>query len=229
MESAFLCLKKHDITKAYDILELVLEHNPQCAKAYVGKVLALRNLSKEKDLNRVNPEFAYSPEYIKAMDYASGEYKEQLVAYKNESEYQYALLCVNANDSSMSVRKDELKTALEIFERLGDYKDSQKFLKAYSNVLSLLEKTETVCGKVPQNLQKGAKKVMTLKSVILSTVILIILICFAGRFLLDIVPECIGSPDPMVIVFILVFLLGLVFFVVIIIRNLISLVRRGKN
>ena len=107
--------------------EQILDINPECAMAYVDKLMIAHKISKQEDLGKLNGRFDSEKDFQRAISFAEPSLKNTLVGYndaitarKNEEEYTSALSAYeNAGNEGSTYEK-----IAERLRKLGDYKDS---------------------------------------------------------------------------------------------------------
>ena len=129
LRRAFLFLEDGDFDSADEYAEKVLDNNPECAEAYVVKVLAEFGFKKESSLSYWNAPLDKNPNFLKAVRFASPEYRTKLEGYNKE-----------IIERLETTRKDAVYTrglefmsshaydeAIDCFEKIPTHKDA--FLK----------------------------------------------------------------------------------------------------
>ena len=126
LRRAFIFLEDGEFDDADEYAEKVLDINPECAEAYVVKLLVELKLKKPSDLAGCKAPFANSNNYQKAIRFASPEYRETIEGYNNA--------VIKRIDTA---RKDEVYArgvelmklrrydeAIQYFQKISTYKDS---------------------------------------------------------------------------------------------------------
>lgn len=142
LKRAYIFLKDGIWDRANEYFEKVLDVEPENAKAYVGLLLCDLQIKTEEELSTTEKEFHENYYYRKALEFASAEYKQTLLAMKQEQLYQSAK---RAYDYAAS--EDAYKSAESLFISISGYKDadtmSQKCAeKAETARLKALERAE---------------------------------------------------------------------------------------
>lgn len=123
LERAFMFLEDGDWDKADIYCESVLDQNPKCAEAYLGKLMAEVKIRKEEDLSKAKEPLDQSDNYRKVMRFADESLRERLSNAKevqhNEQLYAEAMACMTAASDEEACRN-----AAQKFSSLGNYKDS---------------------------------------------------------------------------------------------------------
>ena len=83
LRRAYLFLEDGNFDSADEYAEKVLDINPECAEAYVVKLLIELGLKKTSDFAMYKKPFSESPNYQKAIRFASPEYREIVEGYNN--------------------------------------------------------------------------------------------------------------------------------------------------
>lgn len=123
LERAFMFLEDGDWDKADIYCESVLDQNPKCAEAYLGKLMAEVEIRKKEDLSKAKEPLDRSDNYRKVMRFADESLRERLSNAKevqhNEQLYAEAMACMTAASD-----EDACRNAAQKFYSLGSYKDS---------------------------------------------------------------------------------------------------------
>ena len=144
LRRVFLFLEDKNWQEADEYCEKVLDLDPENAMAYVGKLMAELQVSKEENLANCEEPFDNSNNYQKAVRFADDELKTKLVGYVNtikdrneerkrmEEErrlnalYNEALEMITKAKSS---NIDYLETAAHILTSISSYKNSEHLLR----------------------------------------------------------------------------------------------------
>lgn len=123
LERAFMFLEDGDWDKADIYCESVLDQNPKCAEAYLGKLMAEVKIRKKEDLSKAKEPLDQSDNYRKVMRFADESLRESLSKAKelqhNEQLYTEAMACMTAASDEEAYRN-----AAQKFYSLGSYKDA---------------------------------------------------------------------------------------------------------
>lgn len=123
LERAFMFLEDGDWDKADIYCESVLDQNPKCAEAYLGKLMAEVKIRKKEDLSKAKEPLDQSDNYRKVMCFADESLRERLSNAKevqhNEQLYAEAMACMTAASDEEAYRN-----AAQKFYSLGSYKDA---------------------------------------------------------------------------------------------------------
>lgn len=123
LERAFMFLEDGDWTKADIYCESVLDQEPKCAEAYLGKLMAEVKVRKKEDLSKAKEPLDQTDNYSKVMRFADESLRESLSKAKelqhNEQCYTEAVACMAAASD-----EDAYRSASQKFLLLGSYKDS---------------------------------------------------------------------------------------------------------
>ena len=116
-------LEDGDWDKADIYCESVLDQNPKCAEAYLGKLMAEVKIRKKEDLSKAKEPLDQSDNYRKVMRFADESLRERLSNAKevqhNEQLYAEAMACMTAASDEEAYRN-----AAQKFYSLGGYKDA---------------------------------------------------------------------------------------------------------
>lgn len=151
-------LEDSDWKSANEYCEKVLDIDPECAEAYLGKLMADMKASKMEDLsgtaiidqeNNFKKILRYGDErLVKEITHISEQNQRRLqirkiiyvldaVAKRTEKEYASAI-----REMSRMVSSSECKDVYDAFKMLGDYKDSEKLAKECIERCHEIEKQE---------------------------------------------------------------------------------------
>lgn len=123
LERAFMFLEDGDWDKADIYCESVLDQNPKCAEAYLGKLMAEVEIRKKEDLSKAKEPLDRSDNYRKVTRFADESLREHLSNAKevqhNEQLYAEAMACMTAASDEEAYRN-----AAQKFSSLGSYKDA---------------------------------------------------------------------------------------------------------
>lgn len=105
LKRAFMFLEDGEWSNADAYCEKILDMNPECSKAYIGKLMAEKHISKEEYLKDCNQTLETDKNYQKAVRFAEDNLKNKLISYNTE----------------IAIRMDENSKALKPFmEYLND-------------------------------------------------------------------------------------------------------------
>ena len=127
---AFIFLEDGDWGKADGFCEQVLNLNPTCAEAYLGKVMAEAQVHKREELAGCSAPFWQSNNFQKAMRFGDDSLRTELQGYldiidirNKEAAYQYAVSVVEK-----ATTEEDYRLAAERFGRIIGYKDAEAYL-----------------------------------------------------------------------------------------------------
>ena len=130
LERAFMFLEDGDFKSAEEYCEKVLDIEPKCAQAYLGKLMAELRVRMCEDLRNCAEPFDTNNNYQKVLRFADDKLKSELTRYieyiKNRNELENLEKFYSNAKSSMNSAKfpDEWKSAAELFDSISDFKDS---------------------------------------------------------------------------------------------------------
>ena len=138
LKRVFMFLEDGDWNRADDFCEQVLNINPECAEAYVGKLMAGLHARTRADLKDCATPFVSSNNYQKALRFGNDLLQEELKGYisyiekrNRENAYNAALAKMNS-----ACTEAEYNHAADLLGAFGDYKDAKEL------VTECLEKAE---------------------------------------------------------------------------------------
>ena len=116
---ACLFLEDKNFDRANEYFDRILDIDPECAKAYMGKVFAKEKVcGKEELISRVAG-FDDSGDYEKAVRFAKGEEKAQYEEIQKERQYRMIM-----RDKNWAPGAQHLRRVAVRFRELGEYKDA---------------------------------------------------------------------------------------------------------
>lgn len=128
IKRAFLLLEEADWTKADELLEKVLNIDPENAQAYVGKLMIEVKVNKEENLAKRPVDYSQSSNYIKAVRFGDENLKSTLSNYCDTAKEQFT-------------RKEEERTKKEETERIK--KKKYALINEYNTIVEQISKKET--------------------------------------------------------------------------------------
>ncbi len=147
LKRAFIFLEDGDWSSADEYCEKVLDLDPECAQAYLGKLLAELKLNNESALANLGKEFIQMNNCQKAIRYGDDDLKLKLEKYNKQAIYNGAEKAMGSAETDIDFR-----SAGKIFEQLGGYSDSKQkaeecekiaLEKLYNRAVSSLNSAET--------------------------------------------------------------------------------------
>lgn len=144
LERAFMFLEDGDWQSADEYCEKVLDQDPKCARAYLGKLMAEIKVKEQADLINSDEPFDKSNNYAKAIRFGDPElaaYLETCTTTIKERNETRRLNTIYAKGIALLEKaKDEghFREAAEVFLQIPHWKDSQKLAD------ECIEKAETL-------------------------------------------------------------------------------------
>ncbi len=127
LKRVFLCLEDQDFSKASELLENVLNVDPECAEAYIAKLMIEKKLGSKELLYSLDCDLNENSTFIKAKRFADAAYTAVLEEYRNESMYRWAKGLKNTGKQRADVAI--IDEAIEILSTIDFYKDSAEVIK----------------------------------------------------------------------------------------------------
>ncbi|MBE6037165.1 MAG: hypothetical protein E7223_06125 [Clostridiales bacterium] len=151
LRRAELFLEDKEWRSAADYCQKALDLDPENSKAYVGLLLVSLQLSREEDLVRVPVPFHENKYMLKALRFASPEYKEILLSYLKENRQFRLQQSVNQAQAMLTAAQkpaDILKVR-ELLQQISSQTDVSGLLSQCDEKETLLRQkaTETAAGK----------------------------------------------------------------------------------
>ena len=127
LKRAFMFLEDGDWDSADEYCEKVLDIDPECAEAYLGKLMVELKVSLKQDLKNCLEPFSQRNYFKKVMRFADEHLQGELQGYMDyivnrnlENAYKNAVHMMNVADA-----EDDYKKAAGEFQKLQEYKDSK--------------------------------------------------------------------------------------------------------
>lgn len=120
LKRAFLFLEDGDWDNADAYCEKVLDLDPECAQAYLGKLLAKLHLNKAENLPNVRRDFSNSDNYKKAIRFGDSAFKKKIEDYNKQATYNGAI-------GQMKTAKSDVDfcAAKVAFEQIINFSDAK--------------------------------------------------------------------------------------------------------
>lgn len=133
LKRAFMFLEDGDWSSADEYCEKVLDIDPECAEAYLGKLMVELKVNKKEDLKDQAEPFDDNNNYQKAVRFARESLKTSLIGYTKHINQKIAN---KQKDEILAKGKSYLKyetiylyeAAIELFESISGYKDADEQL-----------------------------------------------------------------------------------------------------
>ena len=122
LRRAFMFLEDDEFERADDLLEMVLDQDPENAKAYLGKLMVKLHVHTEEELMQCSSVISEDPHFKKACRFADDEFRAVLIGYN-----QAILDCLSAEiySSAKSLYESgEYTEAGKLFREIPNYKDA---------------------------------------------------------------------------------------------------------
>ena len=130
IKRTFLFLEDGDWVNADEYSEKILDIDPECAEAYLAKLMVTFRVSKQEDLKDSAQPFDDDNNYKKAVRFANEELRSSLEGYieyinvRNENARLESIYIRALNVMNESNTEDSYKKVAKIFESISEYKDS---------------------------------------------------------------------------------------------------------
>ncbi len=132
LKRAFIFLEDGDWQSADEYCERVLDQDPECAEAYLGKLMAELQCPRRELLKDQEGTFEDQSNYIKAIRFADATLHEQLagitsyIKERNENKRLCALYSYATNAMEASKTAADYHVAAECFQRIAGYRDANE-------------------------------------------------------------------------------------------------------
>ncbi len=128
LKRVFIFLEDGDFDSADEYCEKVLDINPECAEAYLGKVMAELKVRNKNALAKQAEPFSDNKNFQKAVRYATNEQKleyqgyiDTIITANSEKAYQHALSKMEEAETD-----NDFLLAADLFKKISGYKDADE-------------------------------------------------------------------------------------------------------
>ena len=135
LKRVFMFLEDGEFDEADEYCEKILDIDPECAQAYLGKLMAELKVRKQENLIQCEKPFDDNNNYSKIIRFGDKELTEQVNNYIEEINkrcvYEKAVSLMNKalNTVNRISRKTFLKEAIQEFEKIKGFKDSEDLIE----------------------------------------------------------------------------------------------------
>ena len=135
LKRAFMFLEDGDWSSANEYCEKVLDIDPECARAYLGKLMAELKVKTEDTLCDCSEPFDNYDNYAKVMRFADAALQTKLkqdiehINIRNENERLEGVYTRAKNAMSSAKIENQYKAAAQLFKSVGEYKDAESLAK----------------------------------------------------------------------------------------------------
>ncbi len=194
LKRTFMFLEDGDFARADEFCEQVLNLDPECAEAYLGKLLVDLKVCKQSDLKNCVEPFNTNSFYQKITRFADAKLTNKLkedISYINErneiarkdSVYEKAISIYQKSETAYRYKKRELyEEAYKLLDSISDWKDSSqisKEIKALDDALRIEdEEKEAALEKLETERKLKVKRGLTFGISISTAVILFLIVLF---------------------------------------------------
>ena len=129
LERGKLFLEDGDWQSADEYFDRVLDINPKCAEAYLGKLMAKRNVQKEEQLVQTGQYLTEDPDYQKALRFASTQEKQRWEDYQRAIVYAKAMDLKSREKEyayGFGVANSDYTQAAELFQSIAGFRDAEE-------------------------------------------------------------------------------------------------------
>ncbi|MBR7164736.1 MAG: WG repeat-containing protein [Clostridia bacterium] len=138
LKRAFMFLEDGEWALADEYCEKVLDQDPECSEAYLGKLMAELKVRKREGLKDCAESFDASRHYQKILRFANEDLKNELESYIEQ--IRDALYSELYSKAVMMLEKGYLFAAIRALEQIENYKDSKVLLdEARSKIKSRIQ------------------------------------------------------------------------------------------
>ncbi len=144
LKRAFLFLEDGDWNSANEYCEKVLDINPECAEAYLGKLMAELKVPRKEELGDCKQPFDDSSNYQKAMRFGTPALKDELEKCIEYAKNNYNIEIYNNAVNQMNEAKtvSAYQKAAEAFQSIQGFKDADERISACQRKIEELKAKE---------------------------------------------------------------------------------------
>ena len=144
-------LEDGDFTSADQYCEKVLDMNPMCAEAYLGKALAALKIKNIQEIYNINDIMVEDMIHIKkAMNFGTNEFKEKLILALNTNKEKVKQERIRQQEAEELYKQNWLSNALKTRKEM--YTEYKSHYKAKTEMLKKLQKKYPI-PKMPDDLE----------------------------------------------------------------------------
>ena len=148
LRRAFMFLEDGEFDRADELLEMVLDHDPENAKSYLGKLMVKLRVHTEEELMQYSSAISEDPHFKKACRFADDEFRAVLLGYNQ------AIL-----DRALEEKYHTAKKALQS----GEYEEANELFKEISLHLTAPDNQNNTGNITVQMIYDAALELMELK------------------------------------------------------------------
>lgn len=134
LKRVFMFLEDGDWNSADEYCEKILDLDPECAEAYIGKLMAELKVRKQENLKDQAEAFNSRNNYQKAIRFADETLRTALVGYieyinhRNETAH-FESIYAKAKNATTIATSEKYTEAAHLFESISEYRDSAALAK----------------------------------------------------------------------------------------------------
>lgn len=158
LKRAFINIEDDEFAKADEIIERVLDLDPESGRAYIAKVLIEQKMKEIDDLSHYSGDLESNKYYLRAKKYADHELRNKLIAIE-EIHHSTKKTREDEDNYNIAVNLHQNKNfadALEFYKKVPNYKDSEIRMKECTEMMKLIEKASTPSSSLLANIYMPA-------------------------------------------------------------------------
>ena len=149
LKRAFMFLEDGDFKSAEEYCEKVLDINPECAEAYLGKLMVDFKIGRKENLKNLDNPFSDNINYQKIMRFGDENLKNEISGYIEEinQRNENARIARIYNDAVGMMRmntESSYKEAKKNFESINGYKDSTELIEKCKTKIAEIKEAEKI-------------------------------------------------------------------------------------
>ena len=144
LERMFMFLEDGEWNRADNFAEQILNTEPKCAEAYLGKLMSKYKVNKEADLVNCIVNFEHDHDYQRVIRFGNAELVNKMnsciekirlrvAELNNENIYQQAKKTASENTT------ESLSKAIELLNTISEYKDTKEIIEKFSEQIKSIE------------------------------------------------------------------------------------------
>ena len=163
LKRAFMFLEDGNWKSAEEYCEKVLDINPECAEAYLGKLMSNTHSRRKSDLVNYENELEKNPNYQKILRFGNEALKKELAEYVKRI---HDLKAQRAVQQTYSKALEQMQTntissynnAINYLQSIPDYKDSTELIERCKKRIEKLEEEARQKAKIDKENAEIARK-----------------------------------------------------------------------
>ena len=192
LKRAFIFLEDGDWNSANEYCEKVLDIDPECAQAYLGKLMAELHIKKQEYLQNINETFENNSNYSKIIRYADDKLRNELIEYidsinaKTEEARKNNILA-EAKSKMVGENIADYECAIQLLESISGWKDSFEIIASCKNKIADIrtkaeaeqlekQRQKEIAEKEKARIEKRNKKIALITTPIVAVIVAVVIL-----------------------------------------------------